>query len=87
MSGIIETLGYRIIEDSNLLKFTDVPRTWHERLLTWPWRPWKKTKRVSLPDPDFYGVGNDIVCHPVTAQRLRRVMAEHDKAVRPKQWT
>lgn len=26
--------------------YVDVNRTWIDRLFSWPWRPWVKTKRV-----------------------------------------
>ena len=38
-------------------------RTWQERLLSWPWRPWQTFKNVT------------VVCHPSTAYRLRNELA------------
>jgi hypothetical protein len=48
-------------------------RSWRERLLSWPWRPWQATKHVSVevPDERLYTFGNVVVCHPATAQKLR----------------
>jgi hypothetical protein len=65
----------RIIQDSNLVKITTktVERTWKERLLSWPWRPWKSTKAITIeePDMDYYVIAQGvIVCHPTAARVL-----------------
>jgi hypothetical protein len=48
-------------------------RSWRERLLSWPWRPWVATRMVDIevPDPHCHTFGNVMVCHPAVAQRVR----------------
>jgi hypothetical protein len=48
-------------------------RSWRERLLSWPWRPWVAAKEISVEVPDlhFYTFGNVVVCHPAVAQQVR----------------
>lgn len=51
-----------------------VDRTWKERLLTTPWRPWKSKKEVTnyLPDPNAYFINSRIVAiHPTTLNVLK----------------
>lgn len=68
--------GYRIQTSSLMVILGDVvqvPRTWRERLLTWPWKPWVSTKphQTFKPDPRFYVVNGDtIVMHPDMYARL-----------------
>ncbi len=50
-----------------------VQRTWKERLLTWPWRPWITTKVVPTHIPAAYRVGNMWVVHPTIMNELRRL--------------
>jgi len=55
-----------------------VPRTWRERLFSWPWRPWQATKvkfEVVLIK-EVYVMGNDIVCHPVVAEQMRSLYGD-----------
>jgi hypothetical protein len=53
-------------------------RSWRERLLSWPWRPWVATKEISVevPDERYYTFGNVVVCHPAVAQQLREELAK-----------
>lgn len=68
--------GMIIIEDIHLAMpvTTTVDRTCRERLLSWPWKPWIKTKKVTekYPDPNVYTVGELIICHPAVALRIKR---------------
>jgi hypothetical protein len=54
-------------------------RTWRERLLSWPWRPWiGETTYVTLvPSKHVYMLQNPpcIICHPVTAKEIRARIA------------
>lgn len=76
----------QVLENTNMTVSETVVRTWSERLFSWPWRPFKRTRQLSRPDPDFYlmeipplGFGDcewrsnrsTLVAHPVTAARLR----------------
>lgn len=63
------------------------PKSWRERLLSWPWRPWQKALIWSEPDPNVYKmIVPDLfghctreiwVAHPATAYRIRT--AVHDE--------
>jgi hypothetical protein len=46
--------GMRIIVDDNLAKHDVVRRSWGERLLGRPWRPWVATKKVPRDEPPPY---------------------------------
>jgi hypothetical protein len=51
-----------------------VHRTWWERLLTWPWRPWVGSRIVipQVPRRDVVKMGNDtLMMHPATYQLLK----------------
>lgn len=76
----------RIIEDQNLtIDGPPVPfrLSWRQRLLSWPWRPWRATIMVpsKIPNPDGYIVGpNRIVMHPATAAALKRELRAREEA-------
>lgn len=80
--------GMKIIENPNMLVPEErvVDRTAKERWLTRPWRPWQKTKVITVYVPDnhvllvknpFTGE-RDAVCHPEVADVLRARLAESD---------
>lgn len=60
--------GYKIILNRQLS--TPIPeeinRTWKERLFSWPWRPFKKTKIIIRYEPikTIYSDGNKLIMHP-----------------------
>jgi hypothetical protein len=63
----------KVIENSNLVYYEKVKRTWRERLRSKPWRAYKE---VAKPDPMLYpsqrlGV---IVGHPATIKNLRHAL-------------
>lgn len=58
-----------------------VKRTWVERLLFFPWRPWVREKTVypMVPDPnylivDLAGQRPVLIAHPETAKLLKGIM-------------
>lgn len=55
-------------------------RTWRERLVSWPWRPWvvMKTIRIEVPSSRVLRVGNRLIMHPATWSRLKA----HDELTR-----
>lgn len=74
--------GMEIIESVHLVVSgppMEIVRTWSERLMSWPWRPWQRVKIVATqtPDPNFYRIGSGklgrpkLLAHPATVQRLR----------------
>lgn len=80
-----------IVENASLTVSRVRDRTWRERLLSWPWRPWQKAVVWSEPDPNYYmmDTGNlhlmgtnvepgpqVLVAHPATAARLRAELSE-----------
>ena len=52
--------------------------SWRERLFSWPWRPWRKTKLVTImvPSDEILMINSDllygIVMHPETAVRFSK---------------
>jgi len=69
------------MENATLTEPRQVLRSWRERLLGWPWRPWRREKTIQVPSnqiykttiPDFLGnAGREVlVCHPQMAARIR----------------
>lgn len=91
--GLMERLmnplaGFRVITNDMLTetRYTDVPRTWGERLLggycpdcrrtgwTMPWKPWVATKSVAYraPSSQVLKMGNTLVMHSGTLAALLR---------------
>lgn len=74
-------LGISIIESDHLTVQEECTnqRSWRERLLSWPWRPWQATEVIieQVPDPNVYWVKGRaaIVCHPAIAQCIREAIA------------
>ena len=60
-------------------------RTWRDRLLTLPWRPWVRTRMVSreVPRMDYFMLGDFVVCHPAAVEQLR-VALSNGRPARPK---
>jgi len=68
--------GIRFVENPNLVEDGDpieVPRTWMERLFSYPWKPWKKVKTVipKVPSSRVLVMGNVAVAHPEVIKQLR----------------
>lgn len=55
-----------------------IRRTWKQRLLTRPWRPWRativRTRRV--PSKQIYALNGAFFAHPETATRIRAMLKE-----------
>lgn len=67
--------GYEIYTDETLLveERQEVPKTFVERFLRFPWRPWEKTYvvRLKVADPKLYmKENNKIYGHPYTVKQL-----------------
>lgn len=74
----------RIIEDVNLLQDGipyEVKRSWYERWMTRPWRPWV-SKKIVIPKVPYRGamlIGrNTFIMHPRVAREYRCI--EHREA-------
>lgn len=72
--------GFLIKTNSNLLEAgPDEARVhvrgWKERLFTWPWCPWQKTRTymapTQVPSRQVYQVGNTLVMHPVLLEEIK----------------
>ena len=70
--------GQRVVLTPMLTQIisTIVQRTWRERLLTRPWRPWKATKVVSRVEPSdtVLQVDGKLLMHPATFERLKMAL-------------
>lgn len=83
----VQKLGsYRIVENTYMViqnGYKYIPRSWKERLFSWPWTPWEDMKRVPNmePDPDMLtmpganGIPN-LVGHPETVRHLKNRLDE-----------
>lgn len=55
-------------------------RSWRQRLLSWPWRPWVRKITISAPDPTLYF---DVTTytysgHPATIAAFRKLWREKE---------
>lgn len=78
--------GVKVFVDTHCVEHIDVERTLKERWLTWPWRPWAKTKTESVPA--IYEVRNPsqgmfslepshfLVAHPQKLKEIRALCNE-----------
>ena len=69
-------LGYKFFENPHMTipgPDVEVKRTWKERLLSTPWRPWVPTKMMptQIPDPQVMIMGDSIFAHPSLITELR----------------
>jgi hypothetical protein len=63
-----------------------VERSWSERLLSWPWRPWIKTRVVLshvVPGDYAFNIGNDLFCSEEMYERLKASTMGEDARARP----
>lgn len=73
-------LGFEIVESKLLVdnETVMVKQSWQERLLSWPWKPWKKEKVIvyTVPKEEYYIMEKEgvIVCHPELAKRLKEAI-------------
>jgi len=67
--------GMKVIQSSLLMDRTVEPRSWRERLLSWPWRPLVRTKVVSRPSKKAIITDGVIFVHPVLYRQLERLGA------------
>lgn len=49
-----------------------VPRTWKERLWSWPWKPWVKEKAV--PGTKVLHTPLGFMCHPQIEKEVREAL-------------
>jgi hypothetical protein len=70
--------GIQIIEDVNMVDSHSRAKTWRERWLSWPWRPWVKTVVWYTPSETIYlmntgGIREQLICHPKTTRLLEEI--------------
>lgn len=56
-----------------------VNRSWRERLLSWPWRPWITEKEIEIrvPDTNLYRMNSHtFVGHPATVAQIKNKLDE-----------
>ena len=77
---ILNLANIEVIESSYLTKPKEVNRTWKERLTSWPWRPFTKTKIIQIPSDKIlvydsleFG-GKKILAHPAIAKQVREAI-------------
>lgn len=66
----IHTSPYLVTKESR-----QVPRTWRERLFSWPWQPWVGTKTimVEVPSKQILNVNDSMwLCHPEMLGTIRK---------------
>ena len=72
--------GFEIRVSALLTVTRTRPRSWRERLLTWPWRPWLSHEICHEPDPRVYKLGHQgrqiLIAHPAVAAVLREKLRE-----------
>ncbi len=68
--------GMRVFISRPTLK--TVRRSWRERLLTWPWRPWVVSREIVIPalipTDDIVCIGDDLHCGELAYQKLMRAI-------------
>jgi len=83
-SGSFMVNGMRVFEDVSMTEDGipyDVRKTWRERLLSWPWNPLKKFRRVvpQVPKKEAYVLSKKMmVMHPEMARQLREELMQQD---------
>lgn len=68
--------GKQIITSAFLTKTSgpfSVRRTWRERLFSWPWKPFKATKTITIqvPSDEVLVMADRIIMHPEMFRRLQ----------------
>lgn len=82
-AGLGECMG-QLREDASFIVYCHRERSWRERLLSWPWRPWRRIARWIEPDPNLYqfrttrglalGQETYLVGHPATVRSVRAAL-------------
>ena len=77
--------GMRVFQDIHCTEDVDIERTLKERWLSWPWRPWAKTKVMKIPaiyevrNPQrgmfSMGPSHFLIAHPEKMRELEALLA------------
>ena len=70
--------GVVVYTNHHLTRSERVRRSWRERLFSWPWRPWRGLKFITVPDEKVYevnpgGEGAFYIMHPATWEKYKAV--------------
>jgi len=71
--------GYRVVENLSMTVNGEpikVKRTWKERLLSWPWKPFK-THNITIPkipSTEVIMFENSMIMHPEIAKKLKEAL-------------
>lgn len=81
--------GVKFYESTHCVEDQEITRSWKERLFSWPWRPWRKTKTIQVPaiysvenpSQGLFAVGPPrfFVAHPSKVAELRAALGGDDK--------
>ena len=72
----------RVFESKYMTVPQEVKRTWRERLFTRPFRPFRKTKIIQVPNPNLYRTPFGVYGHPETIRKLKAALAEKNAQVK-----
>lgn len=63
-----------IIQNPYLVKSETVQRSWKERLFTWPWKPWRRTKILQVPSNEAIvdAINHKVYVHPEFYETLKK---------------
>lgn len=83
--------GIPIYRDVNCVRDEVVPRTWRERLFSWPWRPLQATRTVRVPSWNYVAcdvagplqMGPVLVCHPAAYDELKAAVKRYNQEREP----
>ena len=74
--------GIKVFVDSHCTEDVEVERTLKERFLTWPWKPWNKTKthkmpaiyEVRNPSQGMFSLGPShfLIAHPKKLEEIKQ---------------
>lgn len=65
-----------------------VARTWKERLITWPWKPWvaTRTEVYQVPSEEIFRIGDRLICHHDMLARIKAEIAAHPQPDDVSKW-
>lgn len=70
-------IGTKIITSVHLTETCIVARTWKERLLSWPWRPWKSVNVIIVPSKECYKLADGtVVMHPAMYAEVKLLLRQ-----------
>lgn len=84
LANMILLNGYKIQPEAIActdVSYREVERTWQERWLSRPWRPFKKTRTVaeSVPSDRVLVIDRTIFCHPDLAEKIKQAIDRQTK--------